>query len=533
MSIEVVNIDYIDKEYNYYIMHCDGYAYRNFFERTYGFYKLIKYGNGIGAHYSINEKTRDLIVQKYIEEEEIHTSATLTDYFEKSKLNLEQRSQVVEFIQSNDVLKTRIDLYHYYKNSFIKMNNYFNDKNSSDQINKKDPYPIATRYVYANDYYAIERYPFQIDINFDGLKDLKIWVPWTLSYYNTASNEFIIHYSDKFLQSKDDIYLGPIFFNQYANGKVCFGSQRSMYDIVEEVGNSTASFKIRYNALINEYFSGGWNYELTPRSILLMNTREFSENICASEASIEKYSTLYEFIHIDVEKFKEKLSNKNFNKFYNLVKNYNKIIDFHDYEKLAKYFFYVMSTYDLEKTLKFYGELKEYSIEFCSDTANNFAIKFEDTYDADNNFCISNHMDLTKLDKKLDKKENSIFSKITDTSHTLPNKSSNLENLLDYTEHSYINIYFYNIDFEDPIFISMIDTTVDYRDLYSENVGEYLLQKSPFIINHIIENGKKDIDFIVDFKNQRITPVSINKNSNLVESVCLSMDQHSKLVQNS
>jgi hypothetical protein len=141
-------------------------------------------------------------------------------------------------------------------------------------------------------------------------------------------------------------------------------------------------------------------------------------------------------------------------------------------------------------------------------------------------------MDLTKLDKKLDKKENSIFSKITDTSYTLPNKSSNLENLLGYTDHSNINIYFYNIDFEDPIFISMMDTTGNYN-LYNENVGEYLLQKSPFIINHIIENGKKDIDFIVDFKNQRITPVSIDKNSNLVESVCLSMDQHSKLVQNS
>lgn len=518
MTVEIVSIDCDTGRYTYYTTNISGYPYRNLFSGMYAFYT--------------NMRTKIHSIKNYVDKgiytESYPNSVSGSGNDKSSILNDEQRLKVSEFIKNSDILKTDITFYNSYESTFSKINQHVYSANNPEEIAKNNPYPIAVRYIYANNVYAIERYPFQIDVNFDKLTDLKIWVPWTLSYYNPEENNFTINFSDKPLQSKDDVYLSTIYPNQYANGKICFGSERSAEEVIEETGSLSNNIKQRYSALINEYFSGGWNYDLSPKPITILKEHSTRNNISHNDTSIKKYETLYNFLNIDIEYFQSKLSKENFKKFSRLVGKCKTVNEL-NWDRFIKYYFYTLSTYDLETTLKFYGELIEYCVEFNKNAASETVLSFEDTYDLENNHDMGYYPDLhIDKDKKYQPVEK-IFPYISTTLYALDNKSKYLKNINSHVKYfETIAIYFYNIDFANH----SVRKKIDYNDNCTyKNVGEYFIIENPFIIDEILENINVYNKFIFDLKDKVLTPISINIDNNFMESLCLIMAEKNELVQ--
>lgn len=220
----------------------------------------------------------------------------------------------------------------------------------------KDLYPIAVRYIDSSGGHYIERPPFQIEVNFNrsrstssnGFPPLKIWVPWTLSYYHPHdSSTFFLYFSNKSLSSFKDKYLPSFLPNTYDDGRICFG--QSSY-LLPTDDNSTFNIKLMYQAMFNEYMSGGWNTDLNPKHV------RYIDSILDSDQ--QKYPTLYLFSNPTFDYFKKHYPKMRTSTINSMIKhvNYNR-----SYFKDFKYFFFMMNTFDLETTLKFYSEIFEYN----------------------------------------------------------------------------------------------------------------------------------------------------------------------------
>jgi hypothetical protein len=140
-----------------------------------------------------------------------------------------------------------------------------------------DLYPLAVREILLSGYYAIERPPFKLSVDFKPgnayssfpkMKKLDIWVPWTLTFINPNNvnvnnnlNHLIyIFVSDGSLDpSGERKYVPCPFPNSYNDGHICFSTSLENLSVEEQNSNSVLSI---YRAIFNDYFAGGWNTDI-------------------------------------------------------------------------------------------------------------------------------------------------------------------------------------------------------------------------------------------------------------------------------
>lgn len=223
----------------------------------------------------------------------------------------------------------------------------------------EDIYPIAVRYIDKNNNYYIERPPFQAEVDLaltksrkaNGKKSLpyKIWVPWTITVFNpNNTNEVKIYFSDKSLNSFDDLYVECMLPNTYNDSRICFGNSLSLLPL--ENDTSIKDIRYLYSLIFNEYMNGGWNLDLYP------NIGKYLQSGCEKSVTADNYPMINKFINPDKATIKKlypkmtslQLERMNFDSF-----GYHNANTF-------KYFFLQLSTFSLEETLAFYSELAEY-----------------------------------------------------------------------------------------------------------------------------------------------------------------------------
>lgn len=133
-------------------------------------------------------------------------------------------------------------------------------------------YPIATRYIDIYGNYYIERPPFQVDIDYKignansstkkRVTDKKVWVPWTLFIFNPENmgNARMV-FSHKSLTHDSDIYISSFLPNNYSDGSICYSN--SLNTIPDIDPSAKLSISQIYSLMINEYFAGAWNSDLS------------------------------------------------------------------------------------------------------------------------------------------------------------------------------------------------------------------------------------------------------------------------------
>lgn len=156
------------------------------------------------------------------------------------------------------------------------LHNNVSKRNVSDFKDIGAPYPIAIRAV-KNDVYLVERPPFQIKVDYSPtrsgvkrrpIKPVTIWIPWTVTVYDLSSTvhnfltNFQIHFNDSSLSSLEDKIIPAYTSNVYQNGNICLGQT---YNIIAElIKNDTIdNFASLHSYMFNEYFTGGWNSDLS------------------------------------------------------------------------------------------------------------------------------------------------------------------------------------------------------------------------------------------------------------------------------
>jgi hypothetical protein len=138
------------------------------------------------------------------------------------------------------------------------------------------PYPIAIRAVKDN-VYLVERPPFQIKVDYSptrsglsrrSIKPVTIWIPWTVTVYDLSTtvhnflSNYQIHFNDSSLASLDDQIIPAYTSNVYGDGKICLG--QSYNRLAELIRDETIdSFASLHSYMFNEYFTGGWNADLS------------------------------------------------------------------------------------------------------------------------------------------------------------------------------------------------------------------------------------------------------------------------------
>lgn len=247
-------------------------------------------------------------------------------------------------------------------NFAVSYDKFFNlAKNFDKPNNNVATLPIATRYISTNGKYFIERPPFQATINFhqSGAKegsrsevnDVNIWVPWTLTVIDPkAPHDSMIMFSPESLKDEKTQYVPSILPNTYDNGRICFSNSLLSLDL------SSATIKYQeydirylYSLIINDYFGGGWNTDLTSNAYGIFHNIQLAK----------KYSGLNKFLSITAEELKNVHPRMRAN-------TANAIIDYkysNNIVKMYKYIFYAFSVMSLEETLNFYKDM----ITFCKD----------------------------------------------------------------------------------------------------------------------------------------------------------------------
>lgn len=279
---------------------------------------------------------------------------TLPQHLESHLPNFSKYSDITSLKNFPQLCK--IVLTESFSTSFSSLSSLHTKINSSRD--PEDTYPIAVRYISSSGGYYIERPPFQIEVNFNRSRStssnnfppLKIWIPWTISYYHPRDyTTFYIYFSNKSLSSSEDKYLPSFLPNAYDDGRICFGqSSKSIptdYDSIKNI-------KIMYQAMFNEYMSGGWNTDLNPKHV------SFTSTVLDTLADKEKYPTLHLFCYPTFDYFRKHYPKMRASTINSMIKqgSYSG-----SYYKDFKYFFFMMNTFDLETTMKFYSEIIQLS----------------------------------------------------------------------------------------------------------------------------------------------------------------------------
>lgn len=166
-------------------------------------------------------------------------------------------------------------------------NNYPNTQNLADpnyiEALTPDLLPMAVRYISyspSSTTYLVERPPFQTQIDYSKNKSFssrstfkciqgsKIWIPWTSmlitvphKFERYSAINFVLYFNDGPLMSSEDVLINSFFPNSYSSsGQLCTGSQLSAHQVNKD---NPDSIKQIANLIYNDYFSGGWNSDIS------------------------------------------------------------------------------------------------------------------------------------------------------------------------------------------------------------------------------------------------------------------------------
>lgn len=229
------------------------------------------------------------------------------------------------------------------------LKNVLNKSSVSPLSYIKGPYPIAVRHIHNDHVYVVERPPFQIKVDYSPtksnmarrpIKPVQIWIPWTLTFYDLSSDQhrlmsnYAIYFNDGPLQSLDDVLLHSYTSNVYGNGRICLGATASALNqafLDKKIDNLSTL----HNMMFNDYFSGGWNCDL-------------SSNVLYAITMLDNPLIINDYKNIDPNSeigIRAKKSNIKFSRSY------------HDNYKTAN-FYYNLSLLTLEETLSLVSQLK-------------------------------------------------------------------------------------------------------------------------------------------------------------------------------
>jgi len=272
-----------------------------------------------------------------------------------------------------------------YNNSFA-----FND---STDIN-----PTSLRYFSSNGTIYVERPPFKAIVNYKPVRasgttkhieSYEIWVPWTLTristseYHHLSDRSFRIYFSSSPLtDTSDDQYVPCMFPNSYTDGTICFSN--SLQEIPDF---ESQSIRYIYSMMINEYISGGWNLDLglpvLQNSVL--NPSDTYKEYCRPTYN----SLLARFPDLTDSKIatlkSQSLSSSG--------------------SAHSKYFFKMMSSFNLEETLDFYSSFERMSFDKINSTNQSLSFSNDITgYIRSRNHhheVLAGYTNVSELDKKI------------------------------------------------------------------------------------------------------------------------------------
>lgn len=257
------------------------------------------------------------------------------------------------------------------KNFQTSFQSYLDYKSSlKDPLSLQSPNPIAVRYVSSNGTHYIERPPMQISVDFSinysktkKMVPVKIWIPWTIFVLSPNTPDAYMYFSDKSLSSLDQTYLNCPLPNIYNDARVCYNSSLSGMDF------HSTDIRYRYSYMFNEYFSGGWNLDLSS-SLETVLSNYFYSNY---SSSFPYYSSLRNFFFPNLDKIKSSYPSRLSSAF---IKKYIEDPDIHsrfqsiysNRNTFFRYFFIYMSSLTLDETLDFYKDI----FSFSSNSDNSF-----------------------------------------------------------------------------------------------------------------------------------------------------------------
>lgn len=257
--------------------------------------------------------------------------------------------------------------------------NFFNCRETLSQSpNYEAPFPIAVRYIQANNTFYVERPPFQVDVNMylsrtrnttkaKTFGDFKIWIPWTILAINPNYVPNVsFFFSHKSLSSMDDIYFPSFLPNTFSSGNLCLGAY--VTEFVQE-NNLIDNNNLRYvySSILNEYLNGGWNLDISPN--LDPYARSYIDYINLGKITPETYPTLNKFFYPTEEQF----SKLTFKVRKNVLTKYiESRYLFNSYAYSYKYLFTLLSTFTLEETISFYKELSEFNLYVNKTSSNSY-----------------------------------------------------------------------------------------------------------------------------------------------------------------
>jgi len=222
--------------------------------------------------------------------------------------------------------------------------------------------PIAVRYIDSSGNYYIERPPFQVEIDFSvtfnkkkKMSPAKIWIPWTVAVVNPSSlNDTYFYFSSSSLFSEETKYIVCPLPNIYADARVCFANSLNSLPL----DNSDQDFRYKYSAIINEYFAGGWNLDLSSSLTSFVNS--FLTSMKYDRINKEDFPTLFKFFTPTSQEISFHNPGLSKSTIRSLLNSTDKLYYSENRSYFFKYFFYILSTFSLSETLSFYEEIHKY-----------------------------------------------------------------------------------------------------------------------------------------------------------------------------
>jgi len=199
---------------------------------------------------------------------------------------------------------------------------YMNKSNTISDLSDSI-YPVGLRYIdNENEVAVFERPPFKMNIDFSPvkarqlsskyrkryeMKDVSIWIPWTVYLFNLSSKSQInmsVYFNDRPLNSVDDIVFACLLPNVFAEGKVCFGDYHSSINDfhAKMVKKKNYSLKSLFNECLSYFYSGGWNNDIIPHGPLPPSLRMYdSTRSMKLTLKDDKTIAIYERAHENAE----------------------------------------------------------------------------------------------------------------------------------------------------------------------------------------------------------------------------------------
>lgn len=262
-------------------------------------------------------------------------------------------------------------------------------------------YPIATRYISNDGTIYIERPPFQAVIDFKPagaysrtkkrLTSRKVWIPWSIFTFNPSypQQSQKMFFSHKSLSSYEDLYFPTFLPNTYLDGRICYSNSLSTLPLDQIDQQNISSL---YSYMINEYFAGSWNSDLTNPMYTIFHS--LYKIFLKDPTCVEKYPLLNLIItpSLDLLSSSGALDYKplahHASYFLSLYENHysvpsNSWLSSLDLPSFHYYILSIFSTFSLQQVLDLYEELADF---YRSNTSKSFNSNFK------------SFSDITKLD---------------------------------------------------------------------------------------------------------------------------------------